>query len=90
MFRAILVSSFFDKLQNMYSGALADQAAIDFCFINSKAMRKRLGDYLMELPRYKVDILPFVGRLLATLNPYFPDLIEEIVNSVSHLFILIC
>ena len=79
---AASIKTFFEKLPTMQSRNLADQAAIDFCYINSKAMRRRLADVLIELPCRRLDLLPFIGRLLATLKPYFADVTAAVCSSL--------
>lgn len=83
------IKVFFERLSSMQSRALADQAAIDFCYINSKAMRKRLVDTLIDLPFRRLDLLPFIGRLLATLKPFFPDICQAVVQSLVGQFVFL-
>lgn len=57
-----------------------DQAAIDFCFLNSKASRNRLIKGLTEVPKGRTDLLPFWSRLVATLGRYMPDIPKGVVD----------
>ncbi|KAI8957642.1 ARM repeat-containing protein [Daldinia sp. FL1419] len=57
-----------------------DQAAIDFCFLNSKASRNRLIKGLTEVPKGRTDLLPFWSRLIATLGRYMPDVPKGVVE----------
>lgn len=57
-----------------------DQAAIDFCFLNSKASRNRLIKGLTEVPKGRTDLLPFWSRLVATLGRYMPDIPKGVVE----------
>ncbi|KAI2618797.1 ARM repeat-containing protein [Hypoxylon sp. NC1633] len=57
-----------------------DQAAIDFCFLNSKASRNRLVKGLTEVPKGRTDLLPFWSRLVATLGRYMPDVPKGVVE----------
>lgn len=57
-----------------------DQAAIDFCFLNSKASRNRLIKALTEVPKARQDLLPFWSRLVATLGRYMPDIPRGVVD----------
>ncbi|KAI5866676.1 ARM repeat-containing protein [Durotheca rogersii] len=57
-----------------------DQAAIDFCFLNSKASRNRLIKGLTEVPKGRTDLLPFWSRLVATLGRYMPDVPKGVVE----------
>ncbi|KAI0890310.1 ARM repeat-containing protein [Annulohypoxylon maeteangense] len=57
-----------------------DQAAIDFCYLNSKASRNRLIKALTEVPKGRTDLLPFWSRLVATLGRYMPDIPKSVVD----------
>ncbi|KAI1100115.1 ARM repeat-containing protein [Jackrogersella minutella] len=57
-----------------------DQAAIDFCYLNSKASRNRLVKGLTEVPKGRTDLLPFWSRLVATLGRYMPDVSKAVVE----------
>lgn len=57
-----------------------DQAAIDFCFVNSKASRNRLVKALTEVPKGRSDLLPSWSRLVATLGRYMPDIPKGLVD----------
>lgn len=83
------IQAFFERLPAMQSRASADQAAVDFCYINSKATRRRLAQTLMSLPVRRLDMLPFIGRLLATLKPYVPEVVAEINQSLLGQFIFL-
>jgi regulator of nonsense transcripts 2 len=77
---------------------MIDQAAVDFAFLNSKAARKRLVrvslraisaiisfiilQFLGQTPKNRTDLLPHYSRLVATLNPYMPDVGTELVALV--------
>ena len=50
---------------------LADKAAIQFCKINSKGNRKRLGKVLFNIPRTALPLIPFYARIAASINKYF-------------------
>ncbi|RPA71255.1 nonsense-mediated mRNA decay factor [Ascobolus immersus RN42] len=62
------------RLPEFTNRDLIDQAAVDFCFLNSKASRNRLLKTLQEIPRGRSDLLPYYARLIATLNQYLPDI----------------
>ncbi|KAI1767231.1 ARM repeat-containing protein [Hypoxylon sp. FL1150] len=57
-----------------------DEVAIDFCFLNSKASRNRLIKGLTEVPKGRMDLLPFWSRLVATLGRYMPDVPKGVVD----------
>ncbi|KAF8477425.1 armadillo-type protein [Kalaharituber pfeilii] len=67
------------RLPELTNRDLIDQAAIDFCFLNSKASRNRLLKVLEEVPRGRQDLLPYYSRLVATLNKYMPDIGTNLV-----------
>lgn len=74
------------KLPELQNKEMADQTAIDFCFLNSKASRNRLGKALQDVPRGRSDLLPFYSRLIATLGKYMPDIIHGIVTYLEEEF----
>lgn len=63
-----------------------DSVAVDFCYINSKATRKRLVKALLNVPRQRVDLLPYYSRLIAILSQYFPDISEAVLSTLQHEF----
>lgn len=70
------------RLPELTNRDLIDQAAVDFCFLNSKASRNRLLKVLEEVPRGRQDLLPYYSRLVATLNRYMPDIGTNLVTYV--------
>lgn len=73
------------RLPELTNRDLIDQAAVDFCFVNSKASRNRLLKVLEEVPRGRQDLLPYYSRLVATLNKYMPDIGTNLVSYVCFL-----
>ncbi|KAF9970593.1 hypothetical protein BGZ73_006690 [Actinomortierella ambigua] len=74
------------KLPNMCNRDMIDQAAVEFCYLNTKAARARLIRIMVQVPRDRHDLLPYYSRLIATLKPYFPDIAEEVVNALGREF----
>lgn len=74
------------KLPELQNKEMVDQTAIDFCFLNSKASRNRLGKALQDVPRGRSDLLPFYSRLIATLGKYMPDIIHGVVSYLEEEF----
>jgi regulator of nonsense transcripts 2 len=74
------------RLPDLNNRDLIDQAAIDFCFLNSKASRNRLIRVLQEVPRSRQDLLPYYSRLSATLNKYLPDIGKALVEHLDKEF----
>jgi len=72
------------RLPELNNRDLIDQAAVDFCFLNSKASRNRLLKVLEEVPRGRQDLLPYYSRLVATLNKYMPDIGTNLVGYVCY------
>ncbi|KAH8155239.1 uncharacterized protein LAJ45_00248 [Morchella importuna] len=74
------------RLPELTNRDLIDQAAVDFCFLNSKASRNRLLKVLQDVPRGRQDLLPYYSRLVATLNRYLPDVGKGIVEYLDKEF----
>jgi regulator of nonsense transcripts 2 len=74
------VDALLARLPDLTNKELADQAAIDFCFLNSKASRNRLIKAVQEVPKGRSDLLPFWSRLIATLGRYMPDITKGVVD----------
>lgn len=74
------------RLPDLNNRDMIDQAAIDFCFLNSKASRNRLIRVLQEVPRSRQDLLPTYSRLTATLNRYLPDIGGALVGHLDKEF----
>jgi regulator of nonsense transcripts 2 len=68
------------RLPDLTSKDAIDQAAIDFCFLNSKASRNRLIKALTDVPKGRSDLLPSWSRLAATLGQYMPDIPKALVD----------
>ena len=73
----------FPELQNK---EMIDQAAMDFCFLNSKASRNRLIKAVQEVPKGRSDLLPSYSRLVATLGKYMPDISQGLVSYLDDEF----
>ena len=80
------VDALLARLPEFQNKEMVDQAAIDFCFLNSKASRNRLGKALQDIPKGRSDLLPFYSRLIATLGKYMPDIIHGVVSYLDDEF----
>lgn len=80
------VDALLSRLPELQNKEMVDQAAMDFCFLNSKASRNRLGKVLQEVPKGRSDLLPFYSRLVATLGKYMPDLSHGLVSHLDEEF----
>lgn len=80
------VDALLARLSDLTRKELVDEAAIDFCFLNSKASRNRLIKSLQDVPKGRGDLLPFYARLVATLGRYMPDLAKGLVDHLDQEF----
>jgi regulator of nonsense transcripts 2 len=80
------VDALLSRLPDLTSKDLIDQAAIDFCFLNSKASRNRLIKAVQEIPKGRSDLLPSYSRLIATLGKYMPDVTKGLVDHLDQEF----
>ncbi len=80
------VDALLARLPDLTSKDLIDQAAIDFCFLNSKASRNRLIKAVQEIPKGRSDLLPSYSRLVATLGKYMPDITKGLVDHLDQEF----
>ncbi|RDW79751.1 MIF4G-containing protein [Coleophoma cylindrospora] len=80
------VDALLARLPDLTNKDLIDQAAIDFCFLNSKASRNRLIKAVQEIPKGRSDLLPSYSRLVATLGKYMPDVTKGLVDHLDQEF----
>ncbi|KAI9054790.1 hypothetical protein LZ554_001937 [Drepanopeziza brunnea f. sp. 'monogermtubi'] len=80
------VDALLARLPDLTNKDLVDQAAIDFCFLNSKASRNRLVKAVQEIPKGRSDLLPSYSRLVATLGKYMPDITKSLVDHLDQEF----
>ncbi|QSZ34034.1 hypothetical protein DSL72_005614 [Monilinia vaccinii-corymbosi] len=80
------VDALLARLPDLTNKDLVDQAAIDFCFLNSKASRNRFIKAVQEVPKGRSDLLPSYSRLVATLGKYMPDIIKGLVDHLDQEF----
>ena len=73
------VDALLSRLPDFQTKDMVDQAAIDFCFLNSKASRNRLIKAVQEIPKSRSDLMPLYSRLVATLGKYLPDISSGLV-----------
>ncbi|KTW27816.1 uncharacterized protein T551_02783 [Pneumocystis jirovecii RU7] len=76
----IQIDAYITRLPELNNRDMIDQAAIDFCFLNSKASRNRLIKVLCEPPRNRQDIFPYYSRLIVTLSKYMPTIRDSVVE----------
>lgn len=80
------VDALLARLPDLTNKDLIDQAAIDFCFLNSKASRNRLVKAVQEVPKGRSDLLPAWSRFIATLGRYMPDVTKGLVDYLDNEF----
>lgn len=80
------VDALLARLPDLTNKDLIDQAAIDFCFLNSKASRNRLIKAVQEVPKGRSDLLPSWSRLIAILGRYMPDVVKGLVDHLDNEF----
>ncbi|CAL8575927.1 mRNA decay protein [Xanthoria parietina] len=80
------VDALLARLPELQTREAVDQAAMDFCFLNSKASRNRLAKTLQEIPKGRSDLLPIYSRLVATLGKYMPDVPQGLVSYLDEEF----
>lgn len=80
------VDALLARLPELQNKETVDQAAIDFCFLNSKASRNRLGKALQDVPKGRSDLLPSYSRLVATLGKHMPDISHGLVSYLDDEF----
>lgn len=80
------VDALLARLPEVQSKDMVDQAATDFCFLNSKASRNRLIKAVQEVPKGRSDLLPLYSRLVATLGRYLPDISHALVSYLDDEF----
>ncbi|KAL3418268.1 MIF4G domain-containing protein [Phlyctema vagabunda] len=80
------VDALLARLPDLTNKELIDQAAIDFCFLNSKASRNRLIKAVQEIPKGRSDLLPSYSRLVATLGKYMQDVTKGLVDHLDQEF----
>ncbi|KAJ2893579.1 mRNA decay protein, partial [Coemansia aciculifera] len=64
----------------------ADQAALNFCYVNSKVNRAALIRALVEVPRRQQFLIPFYARFIAVLHPFFPEIGDSVLEELNHEF----
>ncbi|WPG97599.1 ARM repeat-containing protein [Acrodontium crateriforme] len=80
------VDALLARLPDLGTKDQADQLAIEFCFLNSKASRNRLVKAIEEIPKGRTDLLPLYGRLVATLGRYLPDVPQAMTTYLDDEF----
>ncbi|KAK5148536.1 hypothetical protein LTR04_000642, partial [Oleoguttula sp. CCFEE 6159] len=80
------VDALLARLPDFTSKDQVDEAAYDFCFLNSKASRNRMIKAVQDIPKGRSDLLPLYSRLVATLGKYMPDIPQGLVSYLDDEF----
>lgn len=75
------VDALLAQLPKCISRDLCDDLSVNFCYLNSKAARKRLVRVLCETHRSNLQLLPFYARIAAILSQVFPDVGAAVVKA---------
>ena len=75
------VDALLAQLPKCISRDLCDDLSVNFCYLNSKAARKRLVRILCETHRSNLQLLPFYARIAAILSQVFPDVGAAVVKA---------
>ncbi|PSC71053.1 regulator of nonsense transcripts UPF2 [Micractinium conductrix] len=75
------------RLPGCVSKELADELAVNFCYMQNKGARRRLARALAsELPVGALALLPYYARIAATLAQVFPDVSQGVVSYLESEF----
>ncbi|XP_020573471.1 regulator of nonsense transcripts UPF2 isoform X2 [Phalaenopsis equestris] len=74
------------RLPGCVSRDLIDQLTVEFCYLNSKANRKKLGRTLFNVPRTSLELLPYYSRMVATLSTCMKDVPSILVSMLEDEF----
>ncbi|KAK9825703.1 hypothetical protein WJX81_008105 [Elliptochloris bilobata] len=80
------VDALLARLPTLDSRLACDELAVAFCYVNSKAARRRLGRALAEAAGGAPQLLPHYARVAATLAQVFPDVAPPLVAALEDEF----
>ncbi|XP_030827970.1 regulator of nonsense transcripts 2 [Strongylocentrotus purpuratus] len=80
----MLMDAYINSLPHCVNRDHIDKAAVDFCLnLNTKSNRKKLSKALFNVPRVRLDLLPFYSRLVATLYVCMPDIATDLAERLK-------
>ncbi|KAK9503181.1 hypothetical protein O3M35_011806 [Rhynocoris fuscipes] len=83
----VVLESFLNNLPSCVNREMIDNAAVEFVvFLNTKTARRKLLKALFGVPRTRLDLLPFYGRLVAILNPVIPEIATNLTSLLKQDF----
>ncbi|TKW40460.1 hypothetical protein SEVIR_1G247700v4 [Setaria viridis] len=74
------------RLPGCVSRDLIDQLTVEFCYLNSKANRKKLVRALFNVNRTSLELLPYYSRLVATLSTCMKDVPSMLLSMLEEEF----
>ncbi|XP_038978276.1 regulator of nonsense transcripts UPF2-like [Phoenix dactylifera] len=74
------------RLPGCVSRDLIDQLTVEFCYLNSKANRKKLVRALFNVPRTSLELLPYYSRMVATLSTCMKDVPTMLLSMLEEEF----
>ncbi|KAH7537348.1 hypothetical protein FEM48_Zijuj03G0083000 [Ziziphus jujuba var. spinosa] len=74
------------RLPGCVSRDLIDQLTVEFCYLNSKANRKKLVRALFNVPRTSLELLPYYSRMVATLSTCMKDVSSMLLQMLEEEF----
>ncbi|EXB30382.1 Regulator of nonsense transcripts 2 [Morus notabilis] len=74
------------RLPGCVSRDLIDQLTVEFCYLNSKANRKKLVRALFNVPRTSLELLPYYSRMVATLSTCMKDVASMLLQMLEEEF----
>ncbi|XP_062092881.1 regulator of nonsense transcripts UPF2 [Humulus lupulus] len=74
------------RLPGCVSRDLIDQLTVEFCYLNSKASRKKLVRALFNVPRTSLELLPYYSRMVATLSTCMKDVSSMLLQMLEEEF----
>ncbi|XP_062222688.1 regulator of nonsense transcripts UPF2-like isoform X2 [Phragmites australis] len=80
------LDSLLQRLPGCVSRDLIDQLTVEFCYLNSKANRKKLVRTLFNVPRTSLELLPYYSRLVATLSTCMKDVPSMLLSMLEEEF----
>eukprot|EP00879_Flechtneria_rotunda_P030238 GHRR01032845.1.p1 GENE.GHRR01032845.1~~GHRR01032845.1.p1 ORF type:complete len:618 (+),score=302.18 GHRR01032845.1:303-2156(+) len=77
------IDAILSRLPSCVSRDLCDELAVNFCYSNSKAARRRLMRALMDVPRGNLQLLPYYSRVAATISQAYPEVGAGVLSAVE-------
>ncbi|XP_034203033.1 regulator of nonsense transcripts UPF2 isoform X4 [Prunus dulcis] len=74
------------RLPGCVSRDLIDQLTVEFCYLNSKANRKKLVRAVFNVPRTSLELLPYYSRMVATLSTCMKDVSSMLLAMLEEEF----